>query len=616
MKGTSHKILSLILALVLVLSMFAAVVAPASAAITAGTVFLVPNPTTAGAVATWTVTFTTATPMVAGDTITVVFPSGVVVPTTIAKTSIQVGTAAAPTTALVDASVNGQTVIVSAAGAIAAGASTVIFSQLAGIKNPNTTTTAKKGSVETSKDPGAVSDAVGFTPTRLVTFTPTSGASAVAVTVTGVGFTANSSIDLAAAGGVTGSGVTDATGAFTIVGSANAAAVVTATDGAGLATASTAAFVLTSKITVSPVSGIVSTLITVTGSGFPGAVAIGVPTVGGVALTTACASEAALLTAAKDAYWIKRDSNDVTTPKKPIVEIQLVANTSSGAKTISITEGASTATGTFTVDSRVITLSPATGPASTTVNITGTGFSSFVPAVGSAITFNAVALVPAATFATAGDGTMSASIVVPAGTAAGTYAIKATDGEGNSGSANFVIPAALPATVAVSPVTGPIGTSVKVTGANFKALSSVTAQFTTPVPVQTTIVGNGSTDSAGGCVVTMLVPASAAGFATVTITDAAGTAQTATFTVTATVAVVTVKDALSTVSTNVAKVWTYDAPSQSWKLYDNAAAAVSDLTSMTKGQGYWMQSAANCTLTYGVTTYSLIKGWNLIGWLG
>jgi len=550
--------------------------------------------------------------MVTGDTITVVFPAGVVVPTTIAKTSILVGTAAAPVVATVDASVTGNSVIITAAGAIAAGASTVIFSQVAGIKNPTRTVGATfKGTVETSKDPGAVAEVAGFLPTRLVTFTPATGPTATAVTVTGVGFAVTSSIDLT--GGVVGAGTTDATGAFSIVGSGAANAVVTATDGAGNATASVGAYALTPKLVPTPASGIVSSLITVTGSGFAGAVAIGAPTVSGAALVVR--ATLAALTAAGNGYFCVRDSNAAPLGN-PIVQILLPANTSAGAKTIAVTEGAVTATTTFTVDSRSITLSPATGPAGTTIAVTGTGFAAYAASAGSTITFNAAALVPPATFATTGTGTMSASIVAPAGTAAGTYQVRVTDSLGNIGNANFVIPATPPAAVTVSPVTGSIGSSITVTGANFRALSSVTVTFTTPAPAVASIVGTGNTDSAGGCSITVAVPASAAGFATVTITDAAGTAANATYTVVAAPAVVTVANALSSVSTNVPTVWTFNATTQAWQLWDKNAPAVSDLASMTVGQGYWMQSAADCTLTFGVRNYALKAGWNLIGWLG
>jgi len=306
------------------------------------------------------------------------------------------------------------------------------------------------------------------------------------------------------------------------------------------------------------------------------------------------------------------------------------ANATSGPKTVGLrTAGAvafanlaafvaaaDAATGTFTVPARTITLSPATGPAGTTVTVTGAGFSAFAVAAGSNVTFNAAALVPPVTFATAGDGSFTSSIVVPVGTAAGTYAVAYTDANANAAAANFVIPAAPPATAVLSPATGAVGSSVTITGANFGALRTVSVTFRTPVAAVVSVVGTGTTDSAGNCSVTFTVPTTEPGFATVTLTDAAGTARAVTYTVTQAAAVVTVANALSSVSTNVPTVWTFNAATQAWQLWDKNAPAVSDLANMTVGQGYWMQSAADCTLTFGLRTYALKAGWNLIGWLG
>jgi hypothetical protein len=81
-------------------------------------------------------------------------------------------------------------------------------------------------------------------------------------------------------------------------------------------------------------------------------------------------------------------------------------------------------------------------------------------------------------------------------------------------------------------------------------------------------------------------------------------------------AAVSVTNGLNSIAGKYTKVWTFDAATQSWKLYDTAAPAVSDLSSLTKGQGYWMEVSEACTLLYGGNTYSLVAGWNLIGWLG
>jgi hypothetical protein len=64
------------------------------------------------------------------------------------------------------------------------------------------------------------------------------------------------------------------------------------------------------------------------------------------------------------------------------------------------------------------------------------------------------------------------------------------------------------------------------------------------------------------------------------------------------------------------RVWGFDSNTQSWRLYDPAVPAVSDLTTLARGSGYWILVTDNVTLTYNGNTYFLYKGWNLIGWLG
>jgi len=64
------------------------------------------------------------------------------------------------------------------------------------------------------------------------------------------------------------------------------------------------------------------------------------------------------------------------------------------------------------------------------------------------------------------------------------------------------------------------------------------------------------------------------------------------------------------------RVWGFDNTTQTWKLYDPAIpAAFSDLTTLTRGKGYWLFAKEDATLVYNEKSYSLFKGWNLIGWL-
>ncbi len=63
-------------------------------------------------------------------------------------------------------------------------------------------------------------------------------------------------------------------------------------------------------------------------------------------------------------------------------------------------------------------------------------------------------------------------------------------------------------------------------------------------------------------------------------------------------------------------VWGFDASKQRWLLWKPDVPEISDLTKLEKGKGYWIKVKENCTLSYAGHSYTLYKGWNLIGWLG
>jgi hypothetical protein len=88
-------------AVMLVVSLCATIVAPASA-ITAANIIATPTPTTAGATAQYTVTFDHVAAAPVGTVISITFPSAVGVPSNISYTHVRQGTggtAAAATTA-------------------------------------------------------------------------------------------------------------------------------------------------------------------------------------------------------------------------------------------------------------------------------------------------------------------------------------------------------------------------------------------------------------------------------------------------------------------------------------------------------------------------------------
>jgi len=120
-------------------------------------------------------------------------------------------------------------------------------------------------------------------------------------------------------------------------------------------------------------------------------------------------------------------------------------------------------------------------------------------------------------------------------------------------------------------------------------------------------------DGLGNITATFMVPSSAGGAHLITAT-VGGIAATTLYTNSGTSP--TVASGFNSIAGKYSIVWTFDAATQSWKLYDTAAGATSTLTNLTRGQGFWVQVSADCTIVYGGNSYPLKAGWNLIGWLG
>lgn len=76
----------------------------------------------------------------------------------------------------------------------------------------------------------------------------------------------------------------------------------------------------------------------------------------------------------------------------------------------------------------------------------------------------------------------------------------------------------------------------------------------------------------------------------------------------------TVVETLAPLSANLVRVWGFNAGA--WQVYDPASPIISDLEVLTRGRGYYIMVSANRTVTLGGFTYTLVPGWNLIGWLG
>ena len=166
----------------------------------------------------------------------------------------------------------------------------------------------------------------------------------------------------------------------------------------------------------------------------------------------------------------------------------------------------------------ITSFTPTSGAAGATVTITGTDFTG-----ATAVTLNGAAI----TGFTVVNAT-TITFVVPASAASGTIAVTTPGGTATStGTFTFVPAASAPTIASFTPTSGPVGTSVTVTGTNFTGATTVTLNG---VAITGFTVVNATT-------ITFAVPTGATS-GTIAVTTAGGTAtSTGTFTVSAPVVV-------------------------------------------------------------------------------
>lgn len=234
----------------------------------------------------------------------------------------------------------------------------------------------------------------------------------------------------------------------------------------------------------SPVSGPVGTAVTVSGTSLTGATQL---SFNGTAASIQSLSATQITTA-------------------------VPSGATSGKISVTTPNGTATSAGSFSVAATpaISGIAPASGTVGTTVTITGSNFTGATK-----VAFNGTS----ATFQVVSASQISAS--VPSGASTGKVSV-ATPGGTATSAGNFTVTAGLPTITGLSPVSGPAGTSVTITGTNFTGVTGVkfngtTASFTTTDTSHVTAtVPNGATTG------------------TVSVTATAGTATSSgSFTVTA-----------------------------------------------------------------------------------
>jgi hypothetical protein len=366
---------------------------------------------------------------------------------------------------------------------------------------------------------GALTKNAPFTVQPSVAVTsPTSkqGTVGSTITVRGTGFNQGVSafvlIEEAGSGNLTiGSSIVDNTGTFTVTGAVppltSGAHTVWGKDNAGNETYSIPAncdmFTVTPTIAISPSSGLAGSTANLSGSGW----AQGNVTVifAGSSTTTVVAGANGQIAAA------------YTIPTSAALGInQIVA-----------TQQAKTASTTFTVVARALSLTPTSGPKGTSVLVTGSNMSTgpgHYIAAGN-LTFGGN------TWNTANISIDTSGVIIPVTLTVkpefllGANTVQAIDDQGLIATATFTV---TKPTIAINPTTGPKGSTVVVTGSGWVpgkvvtiSLDSVAAQSVTP-------------DSTGAIAGTITIPIDAApGPHTITASDGSvgNSADAVTFTV-------------------------------------------------------------------------------------
>jgi len=331
-----------------------------------------------------------------------------------------------------------------------------------------------------------------FTVTPSVTLSATSGYVAASFTVTGSGFSANTTATIYFDTTSKATPTTSAYGGFTattvtVPETYAGSHVVRAKDAVGYSPDVT--FTILPKITAAPASGAVGAQTTITGTGFAASSAI-------------------------TFYWdnVVTSGSATTNANGTFTNPTFaIPTTSRGSHTLkALDASAHSATYSLTVAQK-ITITPTSGAPGTEVTVSGTGFTASRTAT---IRFNNVPVTTTipASIPINTSGSFSGSFNVPPITA-GSYSVYATDGSYGD-STNFAVVAG----TTLSQATGNVGSQITFGGSGFKVNSTVTIRYDS---INATTA---PTDAKGAFSATFDAPASTGGNHAITATDGTNTA--------------------------------------------------------------------------------------------
>ncbi|MDZ7344934.1 MAG: IPT/TIG domain-containing protein, partial [candidate division KSB1 bacterium] len=299
---------------------------------------------------------------------------------------------------------------------------------------------ASTGKISVTNSVGTGLSATDFivtAPPTIASFTPTNGSPGTQVTITGNNFTGVSSVAFNGA----------AATSFTIDSNTQLRAVVPAaattgkisvanSAGSGLSANDFTVIAIPAIVSFTPASGPVGTSVTIAGNNF---INIAWVAFNGITATNFTVDSATQIRA--------------TVP----------AGASTGKISVANTAGTGSSANDFIVTAipTIASFSPATGPVGTLVTITGNNLIGVTT-----VAFNGTS---AASFTV--DSNIQLRVTVPAAATTGKISVTNSAGTGLSAD-NFTV-TALPAIAAFAPTTGPVGTSVTITGGNFVGVTSV-----------------------------------------------------------------------------------------------------------------------------------------------
>jgi len=145
------------------------------------------------------------------------------------------------------------------------------------------------------------------------------------------------------------------------------------------------------------------------------------------------------------------------------IQVTVPAGATTGPLSVTTSGGTATSSGAFTVTSAptITSFASTSGPVGTSVTINGTDFTG-----ATAVTFNGISAAFTVTSAT------SIKVTVPAGATTGPLTVATPDGTATSPGAFTVVNP--PTITSFTPTSGPVGTSVTISGTNFTGGTAVT----------------------------------------------------------------------------------------------------------------------------------------------